>query len=83
MCCQGPPHLIRLFYGNSPIGSYPSNKIKEGMSAEEVVAILGTPHERHDSSEGESWYYWIDSFGITWFAVWFGPDGRVVGTRGN
>jgi hypothetical protein len=82
-CCLGPSQVIRLTYGNYPLGTYPNNKIKEGMTAEEVVAILGTPHERYKLDERESWYYWIDSFGIQWFAVNFGPDERVIRTYGN
>jgi hypothetical protein len=78
-CCLGPPHVVRLMYSNYPLGSYPNNKIRVGMTEDEVVATLGTPHERHS----DSWYYWIDSFGISWFAVDFGPDGRVAGTHGN
>lgn len=82
-CCLGPAQLVRLSYGNYPLGSYPNGKVKEGMTADEVVATLGRPHERHKGGEGESWYYWIDSLGLYWFAVDFGPDGRVEGTHGN
>jgi hypothetical protein len=69
--------------GNYPIGSFPKNKIKEGMTADEVVAILGVPHERYKQDDTENWYYRIDSFGIDWLAVQFSPDGRVVGTHPN
>jgi hypothetical protein len=82
-CCLGPSQVIRVIYGNYPLGSYPNNKVKEGMTADEVVAMLGTPHERHKQGERESWFYWIDSFSISWFGVDFGPDGRVVHTYGN
>jgi hypothetical protein len=51
-CCLGPSHVVRLMYGNYPLGSYPNNKIHEGMTADEVVAILGTPHERHKHGGG-------------------------------
>jgi outer membrane protein assembly factor BamE (lipoprotein component of BamABCDE complex) len=81
-CCLGPPHVIRLEYGNYPIGRFP-NDIRPGMSAEEVVATLGTPHERHSRGDVDSWFYWIDSFGLGWFGVDFGPDGRVTHTYGN
>jgi SmpA / OmlA family len=77
-CCLGPSHAVRVIYGNYPIRNYP-NTIRKGMTADEVVATLGTPHERH----ADSWYYWIDSFGISWFAVEFDQDGRVIGTHGN
>jgi|SRR5579872_1358766 len=85
-CYFGPPYFDRVVYGNFPIGSYEigKNKIKEGMSKEEVESLLGPPHERNDRSDGSaSWYYWIDSFGINWFGVQFGTDGRVTSTHGN
>ena len=82
-CCLGPSQVVRLVYGNYPIGERPNNKIQEGMSFDEVTAILGTPHERFKKDDQESWYYWIDSFGIGWFAVDFGPDGNVERTYGN
>jgi hypothetical protein len=82
-CCLGPAQLVRLAYGNYPLGSYPNGKVQEGMTADEVVATLGSPHERHKQGEGERWYYWIDSFGMHWFGVEFGPDGRVVHTYGD
>ena len=83
LCCLGPPCLIRIEYGNYPIGSRPDGKVKEGMTSDEVVAALGTPHERHKEDSGESWYYWLDSYGIGWFGIRFGPDGRVVRTYFN
>ena len=70
-------------YGNYPLGSYPNGKITEGMTRDEVSAVLGSPHERFTSDDEESWYYWIDSFGIGYFCVRFGPEGRVTGTHGN
>jgi hypothetical protein len=81
-CCFGPSQFVRLEYGNYPLGTYPTNKVQEGMTADEVVAALGTPHERHGDNK-ERWYYWIDSFSIRWFSVEFGPDGRVDHTYGN
>ena len=82
-CCLGPPHAVRIVYGNYPLGSYPNGKIKEGMTKDEVAAILGSPHERFIRADEESWYYWLDSFGIGYFGVRFGPEGRVTGTHGN
>jgi hypothetical protein len=83
LCCVGPSHVIRLVYGNYPLGAYPNNKIKKGMTRDEVEAILGTPHEQFKRDEEERWYYWLDSFGMGYFGVHFGPDGRVEGTHGN
>ncbi len=82
-CCLAPPCIVRIAYGNYPIFGRPDGKIKEGMSADEVVAALGTPHERYKEEDGEAWFYWIDSLGIDWFRVRFGPDGRVTETWSN
>ncbi len=83
LCYLGPPHLVRIIYGNYPIGSYPSGKIERGMSAGEVVAILGRPHERPWRDNGETYIYWIDSCGIFYCAIDFGPDKRVTNIYGN
>lgn len=84
LCWQGPQHLVRLTYGNYPLGRYPNRMIEEGMSMEEVRRILGSPHERVKGYEGaESWYYWIDSFSAYYFGVQFDSDERVMGTHGN
>lgn len=83
LCCVGPSQVVRLVYGNYPLGSYPNNKIKQGMTRDEVEAVLGRPHEQFKQDDGESWYYWLDSFGIGYFGVRFDPDGRVAGTHGN
>jgi hypothetical protein len=82
-CWFGPSLVVRYSYGNYPLGTYPDNKIEKGMTGEEVEAILGKPHERHDGPDGERWFYWIDSFGISWFGVDFGHDGRVTHTFGD
>jgi hypothetical protein len=84
LCCAlGPPHVVWLLSGSYPLGHRPHNKIQEGMSEEEVAAILGPPHDRVKRGDGERWYYWIDSFGLSWYCVRFGPEGRVLGTHGN
>jgi hypothetical protein len=82
-CCLGPPQVFRLNYGSYPLGSYPDGKIQKGMTAEEVIAVLGEPHDRFKGDDDERWYYWLDSFGMGWFGVHFGPDGRVQSTYGN
>ncbi len=82
-CWLGPSLVVRLAYGYYPIGRYPDNEIKEGMSVDEVKGVLGSPHWRNKQDNEECWYYWIDSFGIHWFGVSFGPDGRVRHTYGN
>jgi hypothetical protein len=82
-CCLCPPQVVRITYGNYPISSSSRDKVKEGMSADEVRALLGRPHEASTRQEGEFWYYWLDSYSISWFCVRFGSDGHVVGTHGN
>ena len=82
-CCLAPPIAVRIVYGNYPIGRYPNKEIQDGMSADEVQATLGRAHERCTQHDGEQWYYWIDAYGIRWFCVRFGPEGRVTGTHGN
>jgi hypothetical protein len=83
ICFLAPPHIVRLAYGNYPIGSYPLGKIHEGMTCNEVEAILGTPHQRTKESKNETWIYWIDSFAISYCGVDFGPDGHVSSIYGN
>jgi outer membrane protein assembly factor BamE (lipoprotein component of BamABCDE complex) len=82
-CCLGPPLVVRLVYGNYPIERYPNGKITEGMTGDEVVATLGTPHERFKQHDGERWYYCVDSFGMSHFAVIIGPDGRLKYAHGS
>lgn len=78
-CYVAPPHLFRLTYGSYPLERRPSyNKIEEGMSGDEVVAILGPPHERQRINGQENWYYRLDSFGIDSYCVTFGADRRVM-----
>jgi len=49
-------------------------KIKDGMSKDEVRALLGSPH-REDSDE---WDYWSNKFVDCILRIHFGPDGRVT-----
>ena len=81
-CFLAPPYIFRLGYGSYPIGSYPIN-IREGMSSDEVKAILGTPHQRDKEKDGERWLYWIDPYGIHWCCLEFGPDGHMIRRYGN
>jgi outer membrane protein assembly factor BamE (lipoprotein component of BamABCDE complex) len=85
LCCWiGPSQVVRLEYGNYPIGEdSQKDRIREGMTMDEVTSMLGTPHERHSEAGKELWFYWMDAYSIFWFAVDFGPDGRVTKTYGN
>ena len=76
-----PPHLFRLSYGSYPLGDRDPRlcgEIKEGMSCDEVQAILGLPHHRSTNSiREETWTYLWEWYGAGFYAVKFGPDGRV------
>jgi hypothetical protein len=80
-CYVAPPHLFRLAYGSYPLGDRdPSlcGGIKEGMSRDEVQAILGPPHRRSlNANREETWTYFWEWYGVGFYAVKFGPDGRV------
>jgi hypothetical protein len=83
----GPNIVTRLTCGNFLLDGYPYNnadRIKKGMPKDEVVAILGTPHQRgpcfYNDGEGERWMYYLAPFGISYFAVEFGQDGGVMST---
>ena len=76
--------LFRLRHDTTPLGGYPSGVIREGMSADEVRALLGSPHEVHDHDPRRvSWLYYLDAIELDWFLVTFGPDGRVDHTGGS
>ncbi len=79
-CCLAPPCAIRIQYGNFPTGGYADMKVSEGMSKAQVLSILGTPHERFANDRAETWYYWADSFGVTFSRIYFDPEGRVTHT---
>jgi len=49
-----PSLIFRREFGNYPIRAYPGGKIKEGVSFDQVKAILGTAYERSKRDERES-----------------------------
>ena len=53
-------------------------QLRERLPDQPLVEVA-----RNTDLAGEGWYYWLDSFGIGYFGVRFGPDGRVTGTHGN
>lgn len=81
-CYVAPPHLFRLAYGSYPIGDrepFLCGQIRQGMSCDEVQAILGPPHHRWKYADGtETWNYLWEWYGAGFFDVKFGPDGRVA-----
>ena len=58
-----PRAEVRLENGTHPLGSYPNGKIQEGMSCDEVKAILGPPQQRDKYKDQETWIYLIDRYG--------------------
>ncbi len=83
-CYFAAPHAeVRLENGTHPLGSYPNGKIQEGMSRDDVKAILGPPQQRGKYKDRETWMYLIDPYGEHWFDVDFGPDGHVTNTYGD
>jgi hypothetical protein len=83
-CCSGPSVLFRLHHETPPLGRYPSGVVQEGMSPDEVRALLGTPHQVNDRDpQRVTWVYWLDAIELDWFMVIFGPDGKVVHTGGS
>jgi outer membrane protein assembly factor BamE (lipoprotein component of BamABCDE complex) len=82
-CWVVPSLVFRLTHGTGPIGDLPYRTVREGMTPEQVIAILGPPHDRHSGDDGEHWYYSKDSFGIDWFKVEFDPQARVRTTWSN
>src|SRR5262245_22181041 len=45
VCYLGPSEVFRFQYGDYPLGNYP-DRIREGMTADDVVTTLGNPHQR-------------------------------------
>jgi hypothetical protein len=77
-----PAQIVRMHYGNAPLQRYP-HEIHTGMTKDEVRAAIGTPHHQFDDGDRERWYYWLDSYGLSYVAVWFGSDGRVTIISGD
>ena len=72
-CYFSAPHAeVRLENGTHLLGSYPSGKIKEGMSRDDVKAISGPPQQNNANNDRETWIYLIDPHGEYWFGVDFG-----------
>ena len=85
LACILPSACFRLRYGQPPLSGekYRSSSatVKEGMSSEDVIAILGNPHRRvpYTGREGgERWYYYADALEAEMRAIHIGPDGRVL-----
>jgi outer membrane protein assembly factor BamE (lipoprotein component of BamABCDE complex) len=81
--CFLPGVLFRLQYGRPPLTTAEyraSIQIEEGMTPDEVRAIIGPPHKVHADFGGEgqeAWIYFTDSLELNYLGVWFGTTGRV------
>jgi len=73
------PILLLAARSCAPLGGPdPRQRIAVGMSASEVRATLGKPHEQHTDAEGnETWIYYRDWAGMGYYLVRFNRDGRV------
>jgi hypothetical protein len=83
--CIVPGLIFRSHYGRAPltVQEYHDTawKVKVGMTADEVRAAIGTPHEIVPCNMAEgatTWYYYTDSFAFGFFGVNFNADGRVI-----
>ena len=80
----GPSVLFRLQHATPPIANVPAGLIREGMSREEVEAILGPPHLIESYRPPDvKWTYWHDAIRLNCFSVMFGEDGRVRMASGD
>src|SRR5262245_24374103 len=84
-CCVLPDLLFRVKYGRPPLSAekYRTSLVTGGMTADEVRAALGEPHEIHPAvspEDEEVWFYHTDLLGPSSLGVNFGPDKRVTGT---
>ena len=71
-----PEVVFRVAYGRGPLRADPA-AVVEGMTPDEVTAILGAPH-RHDDEDGEAvWTYFQDAFTLNAVSVNFKKTGRV------
>jgi hypothetical protein len=75
------PILVLFVRSHAPLeGPDPMRRIKIGMSVEQVSAILGKPHEQYkDAPEKgeETWIYYRDWAGMSYYLVRFDQDRRV------
>jgi hypothetical protein len=78
-CCLLPHAAFRIRYGRGPLEVDVLRAVKPRMTADEVLAALGPPHEKYTRGDGvESWYYIEDVFMVGWVGVQFDTQGRVI-----
>ncbi len=71
--------LVWFALSHKPLGGpEPTKRIKLGMNADKVRAILGKPHERYRETEGrETWIYYRDWLCWDHYFVEFNREGKV------
>jgi SmpA / OmlA family len=75
-CCLGPPMICRLSYGRwGDYGDF--SRVKPGMTPEQVIDLVGPPHERIDRGGYESWTYREGFIGLPTHGVTFTAEGVV------
>src|SRR5262249_33960499 len=78
-CCFPPNVVVRIYYGNWPIGDPNKYKYGPGMTQEQIRSVLGSPHVRDRYEDGsERWCYYCDAFGMNIVSILFDRDGIVV-----
>ncbi len=77
-CCSGPGFLFRVYHDKPPLGYRPSVFEIRGWSSEQVLAVLGAPHEVRQQNGQVYWVYWQDSIELNSLLVEFGKDGKVI-----
>jgi hypothetical protein len=80
-CAIAPRYLVWVVYGSFPLGQR-QDGIAPGMTAAQVRATLGPPHEVLRTDGADGWIYWRDSFGDDYVVVYFDSDSRVRATSG-
>ena len=83
--CLIPRLVFRIKYDDPPlpVEKYLNSHatVTDGMTMEDVRAVLGNPHEKTPNFmyEGdEAWFYYTDSLGWNYLGIRFGPDKRVA-----
>jgi outer membrane protein assembly factor BamE (lipoprotein component of BamABCDE complex) len=76
VCCVTPPILTRLTYGRWG-ESGDISQVKPGMTPEEVIELLGPPHDRDRWDNCERWIYREGYLGLPTHGISF-QDGVVL-----
>lgn len=75
-CCLIPPIVNRLLYGRWGT-SRDFSHVKPGMTPEQMIDLVGPPHERIDRSDYKSWTYREGFLGLPTYGITFTEDGVV------